>query len=168
MTAARTAPSSPADHIAKPEQFLPAADGVVVRRRNTSARPAAVDCAWCGQVVTVAPRGRIPTWCGTGCRHRAWEQNRAAASGLAGREVVERVVERVVTLTVRVPAPHPTRNEPSPVRPPTRANEWVRALDDLVRHIETGRIYSRDLDSVGAALQRAMAAAVSQARYRQR
>ena len=54
-------------------------------------RPAAVACAWCGQDVTVPARGRIPRWCGTSCRHRAWEQRRAAESGRSATEVVERV-----------------------------------------------------------------------------
>jgi hypothetical protein len=168
MTAAPSGSGSAAERMSQPEDLSQAEGGVVVRRRITSARPVAVDCAWCRQVVTVAPRGRIPIWCGTACRHRAWEQNRAAASGLAGREVVERVVERVVTLTVRLPVPLPTRNEPSEVRLPTRADDWVRALDDLVRQIETGRIYSRDMVSVGAALQRATVATAKQAHYRHR
>ncbi len=40
----------------------------------------------------------VSCWCGPGCRHWAWQQHRAAASGLVAREVVEQVV------TVEVPA----------------------------------------------------------------
>jgi len=41
-------------------------------------RPDVVACGWCGSKVVVAARGRVPHWCGSGCRHRAWEQRRAA------------------------------------------------------------------------------------------
>ena len=142
--------------------------GEVVRRRVTSPRPARVDCAWCGQTISVAPRGRVPTWCGSVCRHRAWEQHRAAASGLAAREVVERVAERTVTLTVRVPAPAPRAVKPSEPRAPTRADHWVRVLDELVKQIDAGRIYPRDIDSVTAALTRALDGASRQRYYRRR
>src|SRR6476620_9629870 len=64
-----------------------------------------VNCGWCGKFVAVPLRGRVPKWCSPACRHRAWEQRRAAASGLAAIEVVEQVVERPVRVEVRVPAP---------------------------------------------------------------
>src|SRR4051794_33891290 len=60
----------------------------VVRRRL-----AATTCAWCGGKIEPKTRGRIPKWCSAACRQRAWEQSRAAASGRAAIEVVERVVE---------------------------------------------------------------------------
>lgn len=47
--------------------------------------------------VAVPAKGRIPKWCGTSWRHRAWEQKRAAESGRSAVAVVERIVERVVT-----------------------------------------------------------------------
>ena len=37
-------------------------------------------CGWCGAEVNIPARGRIPKWCSGTCRHRAWEQARAAAS----------------------------------------------------------------------------------------
>jgi transcription elongation factor Elf1 len=37
----------------------------------------AVTCAWCGIHVQVAATGPIPRWCGSSCRHRAWEQRRS-------------------------------------------------------------------------------------------
>jgi hypothetical protein len=48
-----------------------------------------VTCGWCGAGVTVAARGSVPKWCSATCRHRAWEQRRAAASGLVAVEVVD-------------------------------------------------------------------------------
>lgn len=62
-------------------------------------------------------RGRVPKWCSASCRHRAWEQRRAAEAGLAAVEVVDRrvevivekekVVERQVNVPVRM-SPHST------------------------------------------------------------
>ena len=45
------------------------------RRRTTPLR--------CRATVPVPSRGRVPKWCSASCRHRAWEQRRAAASGLS-------------------------------------------------------------------------------------
>lgn len=141
--------------------------GEVTRRRMVTPRPESVQCGWCGQPVVVPPRGRVPSWCGSSCRHRAWEQTRAAASGLAAKEIVERVVERTVTLTVRVPAPGPVPSPPRPVArsvaAPTRVDDWARLLAELARQIDAGRIYDRDLPAVAAALD-----AVAQASSRRR
>ena len=46
--------------------------------RGTKVRPATVACSWCERQVDVPAKGRVPKWCGTSCRHRAWEQHRAA------------------------------------------------------------------------------------------
>lgn len=43
----------------------------------------------------IPARGRVPKWCSSSCRHRAWEQRRAADAGLAAVKVVDRVVEVV-------------------------------------------------------------------------
>ncbi len=51
-------------------------DGGVCGERG-DVRPDVVACGWCGGEVVVAARGRVPRWCGAGCRHRAWEQRRA-------------------------------------------------------------------------------------------
>jgi hypothetical protein len=59
-----------------------------IERRLPRAPGGMVACGWCGATVTVPNRGRIPKWCSATCRHRAWEQRRAAASGRAA--VVER------------------------------------------------------------------------------
>lgn len=44
-------------------------------------RAAATTCGWCGGPITPRGRGPVPKWCSATCRHRAWEQARAAASG---------------------------------------------------------------------------------------
>lgn len=74
----------------------------------------------------------------------------------------------MVTLTVRVPAPAPTQVKANEPRVPTRAEHWVRALDELVKQIDAGRIYPRDIDSVTAALAKALDAASRQRYYRRR
>ena len=50
-----------------------------------------------------------PKWCSSLCRHRAWELTRAAASGHAAVQVVDRVVEvdRLVTVVQEVPVHSP-------------------------------------------------------------
>ncbi len=97
-------------------------------------------CGWCGSPVAIPARGRVPKWCGPTCRHRAWEQRRAAASGLAAVEVV--------THRVEVSAPAPAA---APVAPKSVA-DWSRLLDDLAGRLDTGRIYDRDLPTLNEAL----------------
>ena len=82
-------------------------------------------------------RGPIPEWCSAACRHRAWEQTRAAASGRAAVQVVERQVE------VRVPAV-PTRRD------------WAKLFDELTRQLDDGRVYDRDLAELAEALGRVL------------
>lgn len=96
-------------------------------------RLAASTCGWCGGPITVKATGRLPKWCSRSCRQRAWEQSRAAASGLAAVRVVER---RVEVLT--------------PVAP--RRQDWPRLLGDLARQLDDGRIYGRDLLPLSVAL----------------
>src|SRR5665648_592219 len=59
-----------------------------------------VACGWCGSPIQLPARGRTLKWCPSSCRHRAWELTRAAASGRAAVQVVDRVVEvdRLVTV----------------------------------------------------------------------
>jgi len=113
----------------------------------------AVTCAWCGASVQVAERGRVPKWCSATCRHRAWEQRRAAESGLVAIEVVERPVEVVRTVTkveqVLVDVPRPAS--------PRSTGEWAAQLEDLADQLDRGRIYDRDV----AALMPAMTALVA-------
>ena len=97
-------------------------------------RRAASTCGWCGGPITVKATGRVPKWCSASCRQRAWELARAAASGLAAVQVVERHV------TVPVPIS------------PTRC-DWPRLLRELVIQLDSGRIYNRDLDELSVALR---------------
>jgi hypothetical protein len=87
-------------------------------------RIAATACGWCGGPITPQSRGPIPKWCSSTCRHRAWEQARAAACGRSAVQLVERVVE------VRVPAA-PTRRD------------WPLLLGELAGQLTDGRVYDR-------------------------
>lgn len=114
---------------------------------TTRARPAprvpgqVVECGGCGAEVAVPARGRVPKWCSGTCRHRAWEQARAAASGRAAVTVVDRVVETVWTETV---VQHHRTTVPVAVHPAS-AREWARLLEELAVGLDRGRVYDRDL-----------------------
>jgi hypothetical protein len=98
---------------------------------TTPRRLAAWTCGWCGKPISVKDTGRLPKWCSPACRQRAWEQSRAAASGLAAVRVVERRVE-----------------VPTPIAPGRQ--DWPRLLGDLAQQLEDGRIYDRDLLALAA------------------
>jgi len=83
------------------------------------------------------------------CRHRAWEQRRAAASGRAAVEVVDRVIE------VEKPIPVIERVE-VPVAPKPRA--WPGLLANLANQVDTGRVYDRDLAQLAASLDQVLQA----------
>jgi len=100
-------------------------------------------CGWCGLPILLPARGRTPKWCSSSCRHRAWELTRAAASGLAAIQVVDRVVEvdRQVAVVKEVPVatvPH--------------GAAWPAALTQLATALDTGRVYDRDLPALAQAL----------------
>ena len=115
-----------------------------------------MECGLCGGPVIVQVRGRMPKWCSSTCRTRASERRRAAADGLAAVKVVDRDVERIKTVTV---VQHHTRHvEVEAVRWPTATSEWLTAIRDLTRHVETGRVYDRDLKSLGGAVNDLIAA----------
>ena len=101
-------------------------------------RAAATACGWCGGPITPGRRGPIPKWCSSTCRHRAWEQARAAASGLSAVKLVERRVE------VQVPL-EPTRRD------------WPRLLVELAGQLNDGRVYDRDLPGLARALEPVLA-----------
>ena len=100
-------------------------------------------CGWCGSPILLPARGRTPKWCSSSCRHRAWELTRAAASGRAAVQVVDRVVEvdRLVTVVQEVP-----------VTTVPKGAEWPAALAHLATALDTGRIYDRDLPALAQAL----------------
>ena len=83
-----------------------------------------------------------PKWCSSLCRHRAWELTRAAASGHAAVQVVDRVVEvdRLVTVVQEVPVHSPQGRGMA-----SGAGQFATALD-------SGRVYDRDLPVLAQAL----------------
>lgn len=111
---------------------------------RTRVRPNIIDCAWCGAAITLKARGRVPTWCSDNCRHRAWEQKRAAESGRSAVTLVEREVtveiEKVVERVREIPTAAPIRND-----------DWPSLLRRLSRELDTGRLYDRNLPDVAAA-----------------
>ena len=97
-------------------------------------RSAATTCGWCDRSITPRSRGPNPKWCSAACRHRAWEQARAAASGLSAVELVERRFEVQVPLV-------PTRRD------------WPRLLGELASQLNDGRVCDRDLPALARAVQ---------------
>jgi len=98
-------------------------------------------CGWCGSPIVLPARGRIPKWCSSSCRHRAWELTRAAASGRAAVEVVDRVVQ-----------------VDRPVASAPHGPEWPAVLAQLVAQLDTGRVYDRDLPAMAQGLAEVAAA----------
>jgi len=92
-----------------------------------------VTCVWCGEAVTVKARGPLPKFCSSNCRHRAWEQERAARAGRAAVLVVDRTV----------------------VAYPGDVRGWVDHLDRLAHEIRVGQLevelLASALDNVAAA-----------------
>ncbi len=103
-------------------------DGGVRGERGDVGRPDVVACEWCGSDVVVAVRGRVPRWCGSGCRHRAWEQRRAAT-----------------------PVSPPASAAP-------RGPEWPELLAELTRQLDAGRVEVCDLPAITAEFEAASAA----------
>jgi hypothetical protein len=117
---------------------------------ETTGRPrrlAATDLRLARRPARRQSQGRIPKGCSAACRQRAWEQSRAAASGLSAVQVVERRVD------VPVPAV------------PKRA-DWPGLLLELVRQIDDGRIYDRDLDELAATINAVVDACVRRPAFR--
>lgn len=108
-----------------------------------------VPCGWCRQPIHVRATGRIAKWCSQACRSRAWQQRRAAASGLTAVEVVDRVikVEKEVHVVEYVDQPA------TPV-----GTAWAPALLELAMQIDAGRLYDRDLATLADALNEVLAA----------
>jgi len=144
-------PANRQDPRRRPTQQVPITNPKV-ERRLPRAPGGTVACGWCGAAVTVPSRGRIPKWCSATCRHRAWEQRRAATSGRAAIEVVDRPVEvvRTITKVQRVIVQAPIAAAPQTV------HEWSNLLAELTDRLDRGRIYDREV----AALRPAVAALV--------
>ena len=125
-------------------------DDRAVARKSPRAPGQVLECGWCGGPVIVQVRGRLPKWCSSTCRTRASERRRAAADGLGAVKVVERDIERIKTVTV---VQHHTRQvEVEAVRWPSATSDWVAAISDLTRRVESGRVYDRDLESLAGAV----------------
>jgi len=100
----------------------PQSDPLVARQRRSPRAPGGViECGWCGTSTPIPARGRVPKWCSSSCRHRAWEQRRADASGLCAVDVVEREIETVTVKTVIKPVPFTVHVE----RRPQSATEFA-------------------------------------------
>ena len=112
-------------------------------------RPTTVSCTWCGSETIVLPVGRVPSWCSNSCRHRAWEQRRAASSGLASREQVERLVEVEVPIIV-------IKEVEVEVLP--KGASWANALTQLADQLDRGLVYDRDMAALAQAMDEATAA----------
>jgi hypothetical protein len=118
-------------------------DGLTDDQRR---RQAATKCGWCGGAIKTKARGRIPKWCSAACRQRAWEQSRAAASGLSAVTVVERRVEIPVRSFGVQAGQQPLRGE------------WVSLLRTLAGQFDSGAIYARDIPKLTIALNDVLAA----------
>ena len=103
-------------------------------------------CGWCGQRFPLAARGRTFEWYSQSCRQRAWEQRRAAASGLAAVDLVVRTVEVEKPVTVKV-----VQRVEVPVAPSGQA--WPGLLAELVDQLDRGRVYDRDLVELATAVE---------------
>lgn len=125
------------------QERSPAREEAPAPANGSARRAAATACGWCDGPITPRNRGPIPKWCSATCRHRAWEQKRAAASGRAAVEIVERVV---VT-----PAPPPPTKAP-------RHGEWTDLLQQLAGQIDRGLIYDRELTALARAVDEVIAA----------
>jgi len=107
-------------------------------------RPTSITCDWCGRPTAVKPRGRVPRWCSETCRHRSWEQDRAAASGRSAICIVERAPQVAAS-------PAPANPRPTPVN-------WPQTLSALAAQLDSGRVYDRDLVALSTALAGVLAA----------
>jgi hypothetical protein len=104
-----------------------------------------VPCGWCGESITLAGTGRVLKWCSQACRQRAWVQRQAAGEDRA----FDRVVDHVVGVDVerRVPV---VQGVEVVVQP--KGAEWPVVLRQLVKQLESGRPYDRDLQALAVAL----------------
>jgi hypothetical protein len=119
-------------------------DDIAAGRSRSPRHPGqTLACGWCGSTILLPARRRVPKWCSSSCRHRAWELTRAAASGHAAVQVIDRVIEVdrpvIVVQEVRV-ATVP------------QSAAWPAALAQLATALDTGRVYDRDLPALAQAL----------------
>lgn len=99
-------------------------------------------CGWCGTLMPLKRTGRPPKWCSDACRHRAWEQQRAAASGESAVRIVDRYIE------VGPDTGHAAANSPpSP-------GSWADSITSLAQALADPAVTFRrtELDYIEAAL----------------
>ena len=93
-----------------------------------------IECLWCGSSTPVKSRGPLPRFCSANCRHRAWEQERAARAGRAAVITVDRFVATY----------------------PGSSRAWVEQLGRLAADVRQGRldvdVLIGPLDAVYAAI----------------
>lgn len=136
-------PSAQTPHDTAPRPAQPAQ-----RRSHPRVPGEVIACGWCATPTPIPARGRPPKWCSPTCRHRAWEQRRAASSGLAAVEIIERAVE-----TVKVETHHVTETIEVPVAvQPHTVEQLTTVLTDLAHRLDTGRLYDRDLSALAPAV----------------
>ena len=108
-----------------------------------SERTISLDCARCGDPITLAPTGRRPRYCSDTCRKRASEERRAAARlgyPQPVTRVVREVVERVITPVApppRTAAPPSTVPRSTPRAAQRSGQEWAAELRDLANRMRT-------------------------------
>lgn len=105
-----------------------------------------VECGWCGRAVEVPARGRVPSWCSSSCRHRAWEARRADREHSHDVRVVTRTIEVEKSKVRAAQVPVPTE--------PRTADEWATLLETFATRLAQGRIYRCDLATLGPAVRR--------------
>ena len=146
------------------ESSVEKAGNRAIARKSPRAPGQVLECGWCGGPVIVQVRGRMPKWCSSTCRTRASERRRAAADGLAAVKVVERDIERIKT--VNVVQHHSRQVEVKTVRWPSATSDWVAAISDLTRRVESGRVYDRDLEDLAGAVNELVGAMVRRGHHR--
>lgn len=104
-----------------------------------------VECGWCGRAVEVPARGRVPSWCSSSCRHRAWEARRANRDKLGEVKVVTRTIELDTPVVRSVEIAVPTE--------PRTAHDWATLLETFATRLAQGRIYRRDLTALEPAVR---------------
>ncbi len=113
-------PRRGADDAAAATRDVPVSSGADLGSTSRGARLAGqrVGCVWCGSPVEVKARGPLPKFCSANCRHRAWEQERAARAGRAAVVAVDRTV----------------------VVYPNGTQEWIAHLKRLAAEVRGGQL----------------------------
>lgn len=116
LSADAAAPAGATVPLVREAEFGPRRPGVRLPGQH-------VVCTWCGSYVAVKSRGPLPRFCSATCRHRAWEQERAARDGRVAVVAVERLV---------VACPHD-------------AQGWVKHLERLTSEVRRGQLDEAEL-----------------------